>query len=168
MPKRQVFFSFHYDNDSWRAGQVRSMGKVSNESTFSDNDWEEVKNKDEKEIMKWIDDQLDKRSCLIVLIGKETATRKWVKHEIKRAYELDKGMIGIYIHKLKNSEGKQDDKGDNPFDNWELNGEKLSKYVKCYDSPYQTSTYVYNDILNNIEDLIEYGIKNKPSSWLKL
>ena len=28
MAKRQVFFSFHYDNDNWRAGQVRNMGKM--------------------------------------------------------------------------------------------------------------------------------------------
>ena len=47
MAKRQVFFSFHYDNDNWRAGQVRNMGKVDSSSTFSDNDWEEVKEKTE-------------------------------------------------------------------------------------------------------------------------
>ena len=42
---RQVFFSFEYSKDVWRAAQVRNMGKVSNSSTFSDNDWEEVKDK---------------------------------------------------------------------------------------------------------------------------
>ena len=34
MPKRQVFFSFHYTNDNWRAGQIRNMGKVDGSSTF--------------------------------------------------------------------------------------------------------------------------------------
>lgn len=43
--KRQVFFSFEYNKDVWRAGQIRNMGKVDNSSTFSDNDWEEVKEK---------------------------------------------------------------------------------------------------------------------------
>ena len=46
MAKRQVFFSFEYGKDAWRASQVRNMGKVSDSSTFSDNDWEEVKNID--------------------------------------------------------------------------------------------------------------------------
>ena len=50
MAKRQVFFSFEYGKDAWRASQVRNMGKVSDSSTFSDNDWEEVKNKSDKEI----------------------------------------------------------------------------------------------------------------------
>ena len=45
MAKRQVFFSFHYNRDSWRASQVRNMGKVDGNSTFSDNDWEEVRYK---------------------------------------------------------------------------------------------------------------------------
>ena len=45
--KGQVFFSFEYNKDAWRASQVRNMGKVDESSTFSDNDWEEVKEKSE-------------------------------------------------------------------------------------------------------------------------
>lgn len=165
MSKRQVFFSFHYDNDNWRAGQVRNMGKVDSSSTFSDNDWEEIKEKTETKIKEWIDEQLNKRSCIIVLIGKETANRKWIKYEIKRAYKLNKGIVGIYIHKLKNASGKQDSKGDNPFDNYKIDGISMSKYVKCFESNWSSSDDVYNDIKDNIEDLIEYGINNKPSTW---
>ena len=162
---RRVFFSFHYDNDNWRAGQVRNMGKVDSSSTFSDNDWEEVKEKTESKIKEWIDEQLNKRSCLVVLIGEKTANRKWINYEIKKAYELNKGIVGIYIHKLENALGEQDDKGNNPFDYLTLEGEKLSKYVKCFDSVYLSSKNVYSDIKDNIEDLIEYGIEHKPSTW---
>lgn len=165
MAKRQVFFSFHYNNDSWRAGQVRNMGKVDSSSTFSDNDWEEVKEKTESKIKEWIDEQLDKRSCLVVLIGKETSNRKWIDYEIKKAYKLNKGIVGIYIHKLKNASGEQDSKGNNPFDNYIINGVLMSEYVKCFESDYITSDNVYNDIKENIEELIEYGINHRPNSW---
>lgn len=165
MAKRQVFFSFHYDNDNWRVGQVRNMGKVDSSSTFSDNDWEEVKEKTDSKIEAWIDEQLNKRSCLVVLIGEKTANRKWINYEIKKAYELNKGIVGIYIHKLENALGEQDDKGKNPFDYLTLEGEKLSKYVKCFDSVYLSSKNVYSDIKDNIEDLIEYGIEHKPPTW---
>lgn len=165
MAKRQVFFSFHYDNDNWRAGQVRNMGKVDSSSTFSDNDWEEVKEKTESKIKEWIDEQLNKRSCLVVLIGEKTANRKWINYEIKRAYELNKGIVGIYIHKLKNVYGKQDSKGANPFDYYKINGVSMSKYVKYFESNWSSSENVYNDIKDHIEDLIEYGIKHKPSTW---
>lgn len=45
MVKHQVFFSFEYNKDNWRASQVKEMGVVSSLSTFSSNDWEEVKEK---------------------------------------------------------------------------------------------------------------------------
>ena len=103
------------------------------------------------------------RSCIVVLIGKTTSTRKWVKYEIEKAYELKKGIVGIYIHGLKNENGDQTEKGSNPFYNVFINnGERLSKYVTCYDPPYKLSKFVYDDISNNIYNLIENAIENKP------
>ena len=91
MAKRQVFFSFEYNKDAWRASQVRNMGKVDNSSTFSDNDWEEVKEKTDAKIREWIDNQMAKRSCLVVLIGATTSGRKWINYEIEK-------QIIYYIH----------------------------------------------------------------------
>lgn len=160
--KRQVFFSFEYMKDAWRASQIRNLGKVSESSTFSDNDWEEVKEKNDSAIKAWIDSQMEKRSCIVVLVGKTTSSRKWIKYEIEKAYELNKGIVGIYVHKLKDQYGYQTEKGANPFYSVYTNGgERLSKYVTCFDSDYQISTYVYGDIANNIEELIENAIRNK-------
>lgn len=163
MAKRQVFLSFEYNKDAWRASQIKEMGKLDSSSTFSGNEWEEVKEKSDAKIKEWIDSQMEKRSCLIVLIGTTTASRKWIEYEIKKAYELNKGILGIYIHKLKDSNGNQTTKGGNPFDNVFIGTkiEPLSKYVKCFDSTFSTSTYVYNDIKENIEKLIENAIINK-------
>ena len=150
MPKRQVFFSFEYDKDNWRAGQVRNMGKVSNDSTFSDNDWESVKKDSELAIKRWINAEMAKRSCIVVLIGSTTSTRKWVKYEIEKAYELGKGIVGIYVHGLKDKDGNQTTKGANPFFNILTNdGHRLSNYVTAYDTSYVTSKYVYDDIIES-------------------
>lgn len=159
--KHRVFFSFEYNKDNWRAGQVRNMGKVDGCSTFSDNDWEEVKRKTDSEIRKWIDEQLKQRSCIVVLIGSTTSTREWVKYEIEKAYELGKGIVGIYIHGLKDKYGSQSSKGSNPFYNiYTDQGHRLSNYVVDYDTPYQTSSYVYDDIKEKIEGLIQDAIDN--------
>ncbi|WP_455810070.1 TIR domain-containing protein [Clostridium butyricum] len=165
MAKRQVFFSFEYNKDCWRASEVRNMGKVDNSSTFSDNDWEEVKEKTDKKIKEWIDSQMAKRSCLVVLIGETTSGRKWINYEINKAYELNKGIVGIHIHKLKDNNGNQTNKGNNPFYNIYVgsNNERLSKFVTCFDSIYETSKYVYDDIKENIEQLIEDAINNKDN-----
>jgi len=157
-----VFFSFHFDKDSWRAGQVKNMGMVDSSSTFSDNDWEEVKEKTDTKIKEWIDSQLKMRSCLVVLIGQNTSGRKWITYEIEKAYELKKGIVGIRIHKLEDSDGEQADEGSNPFYSiLNKDGKRLSNFVDVFDSSYSTSKYVYDDIKNNIEQLIEDAISAK-------
>lgn len=162
MPKRQVFFSFHYSADNWRASQVRNMGKVDESSTFSDNDWEEVRLKTDKAIKEWINSQMEKRSCLIVLIGSNTSGRKWIKYEIEKAYDLSKGIVGIYINKLKDKDGNQSSKGANPFYNiYTSDGKRLSQFVTAYDPPSTTSQGAYADIKDNIESLIEDAIAKK-------
>ncbi|MGL5052211.1 MAG: TIR domain-containing protein [Cetobacterium sp.] len=165
MSKRQVFFSFEYLKDNWRAGQVRNMGKVNESSTFSDNDWEEVKEKTDARIEEWIDAQLAKRSCLVVLIGATTSGRKWIDYEIKKAFELKKGIVGVKIHNLKDDAGNQSSEGANPFYNIFVGKDKkrLSNYVTVFNSSYKTSTYVYSDIEGNIEKLIEDAINNTSS-----
>lgn len=162
MAKRQVFFSFHYSRDAWRASQVRNMGKVSDSSTFSDNDWEEVRYKTDAKIKEWIDNQLALRSCLVVLVGAKTSERKWVKYEIEKAMELHKGIVGIRVNRLKDSNGDTDEEGSNPFYSVFTNdGHRLSSYVTLFKSTYTTSKYVYDDIEENIDSLIEEAIENR-------
>ena len=161
---RQVFFSFHYKRDVWRASMVRNMGKVDNSSTFSDNDWEEVRFKSDARIKAWIDEQMAMRSCIVVLVGQETSERKWVKYESEQAMKLHKGIVGIRIHNLENQYGEQDNAGSNPCYNVITpSGHRLSNYVTLYDPGYVTSRYVYNDIRDNIERLIEDAISNRWS-----
>lgn len=159
---RQVFFSFHYSRDVWRASMIRNMGKVDYSSTFSDNDWEEVRYRTDSRIKAWIDEQMSMRSCIVVLVGKETSERKWVKYEIEQAMRLHKGIVGIRIHNIENQNGEQDRAGFNPFYNVITpSGHRLSNYVTLYDPGYITSRYVYKDIRDHIEDLIEDAITNR-------
>ena len=158
MVKRRTFFSFHYMPDNWRASQVRNMGVVEGNEPVSDNDWEEVTEGGDDAIKNWIDDQMKGRSCVIVLIGNKTAGRKWIKYEIEKAWNAGKGLLGIYIHGLKNQDGEQSSKGKNPFDAFTVGEEKLSNIVKAYDPPYKTSRYVYNHIAENIADWTEEAI----------
>jgi hypothetical protein len=159
MAKRQVFFSFHFDNDAWRAAQVRNMGVVEGNEPVSSNEWEEIKKKGDDNVKKWIDDHLKYRSCTVVLVGSETANRKWVKYEITRSWELGKGVVGISIHNLKDKDGNQSKKGANPFSQFRFDETTFDKIVKLYDPPFLTSTYVYDHIKENIENWVEEAIK---------
>ena len=157
--KRKVFYSFHFDQDSWRVAEVRNMGVLEGNQPATDNDWENIKRKGDAAIKGWIDDQLHGRTCTVVLIGQKTAGRKWIKYEIERSWELNKGLVGIHIHNLKDRKGNQSTKGKNPFIGIRIDQKNLSNIVKSYDPPYKTSVSVYNHIKTNIADWIEEAIK---------
>ena len=158
MPKRQVFYSFHYANDVMRTQQVRNIGVIEGNTPVSANEWESVKKKGDTAIRGWIDNAMKNRSCVIVLVGSETANRKWVKYEIKKAWTDGKGLLGIYIHNLKDPNTGTGKQGANPFDSFTVGDKKLSALVKCYNPK---PTDAYSDISNNISDWIEAAIASR-------
>ncbi len=162
MIKRQVFYSFHYGNDVRRVAQIRNIGAIEENKPVSENDWEKVKKSGDAAIKRWINDNMQNRSCVIVLIGEETYKRPWVRYEIEKAWNDGRGLVGIYIHNIKDPllvklglSGKCN-KGLNPFSQiFSEDGKRLSDYVKCYDP---NSFDAYNDIANNLEKWIEDAI----------
>lgn len=157
MAKRQIFYSFHFNNDVMRVQQVRNMGVIEGNEPTSPNNWEELKRKGDKSIEKWVDDNMKYRSCVVVLIGSDTASRKWVDYEIEKAWNDGKGVVGIHINNLKCPNNGVSSKGKNPFETFTLkNGTvKLSSVVQCYTPK---SYDAYNDIKDNIDDWIEEAI----------
>lgn len=155
---RKVFYSFHYNPDCSRVAQVRNMGVVEGNPAASDNDWESVKKGGDTAIEKWIDGQLYGKSCAIVLIGANTAGRKWINHEIIKAWNGNKGVLGVYIHGLKDLDGKQSVQGANPFASITFGNTTLATVVKAYNPPYTDSKQVYSYISQNLADWFEEAI----------
>ena len=163
--KRQVFYSFHYKQDSRRAAQIRNIGVIRGNDPVSDNDWETVKHGGDRAIRQWINSNLQYRSCLIVLIGEHTSKRKWVLYEIKQAWNKGMGVLGIFIHNIKDPllckqgySGKSH-MGKNPFDDilFEDN-QPLSTVALCYNP---NASDAYNDIATNLEYWVEKAIKQR-------
>lgn len=162
---RNVFYSFHYVPDNWRASQVRNMGVIEGNEPAKDNDWETITGGGEPAIKRWINEQMSGRTCAVVLIGTGTAGRKWINHEIIKAWDEGKGVFGVYIHNLKDREQKASVRGSNPFDKISLGntGKLLSSVVQAYDPPYILSTDVYAYIKNNMSAWVEAAIKTRNS-----
>ncbi|MGM8427525.1 TIR domain-containing protein [Enterobacter cloacae] len=160
MTKRNCFYSFHYIPDNWRVATVRSIGAIDGNTPTSDNNWETVKKGGDAAIKKWIADEMYGKSCIVVLVGSDTANRKWINHEIIEGWNNGKGVVGIYIHGLKDSGGNTSAKGDNPFDyiGYGDTGKKLSAIVKCYNPTGSTSQEKYNWIKENLANVVEDAI----------
>jgi len=158
MPRR-VFFSFHYDADNWRASQVRNIGAVDGNPAASDNDWESVTRGGDAAIKRWIAGQMYGRTCAVVLIGANTANRKWINFEISESWNQGLGVVGIHVHRLKDRNQQQSAKGLNPFDyvSFTKSGAALS-VIPTHDPPFWDSRDVYGHIGANIADWIEEAV----------
>jgi hypothetical protein len=149
MTKRRVFYSSRYENDVMRASTIGNIGAIEGNTIVSDNDWEEVKRGGNTAIQQWVDINMSGCSCLVVLIGKNTYEREWIRYEIEKAWKDGKGVVGIYIHNVKCARDVEKGgsgcccQGNNPFDYVCLNGRKLSAYIEVFNpNPYDA----YNDI----------------------
>lgn len=161
MTKRNCFYSFHYLPDNWRAATVRNIGAIEGNKPTSDNNWETVKKGGDAAIKKWISDEMSGKSCIVVLIGSDTAGRKWINYEIIKGCDDGKGVVGIHIHGLKDSDGNVSTKGYNPFDSigYGSTGKKLSSIVKCYNPAGSNSQERYDWIKTHIANAVEEAIK---------
>ena len=177
---RRFFFSFHHKADSWRTSQIRNIGAVEGNKLALDNDWEEIKKGGENSIKSWINAQMKNRSCVIILVGEDTASRPWINYEIKKAWDERKGLLGIRIHKLKDQNGKQSTKGANPFDNFIIEnriirrkrtfslidafGTTLSSKLSLYTSNFSDSKEHYKYVADNIEKWVEQAIEFRANN----
>ena len=159
--KRRVFYSFHYKPDNWRAGTVRGIGALDGNEPASDNDWEAITKGGDAAIKRWIADQMHRRSCTVVLVGANTANRKWINYEIVRSWDARMGVVGIRIHGLRNKDGYVSTSGKNPFGfiTHGASGKKLSTLVKCYDPGGSTSKDRYAWIEKHLANAIEEAIR---------
>ena len=152
---KKTFFSFRYKKDNWRAGIVRNSWVTQERIAagfFDSAEWEEVKKKTDSAIETWIDGQLKGTSVTVVLIGTDTAGKKWINYEITASHKKGNGLLGIYIHQLKDKDKKMSSKGKNPFDDWSItrDGKKI-----LLSSIYKTYDWVDDDGYNNFSNWVK-------------
>ena len=158
---RKVFYSFDYERDAIRVQQVKKMGVLAGQPILTSNKWEEVTGGRKRGIERWIDAQMADKSCAVVLIGRRTSERDWVKYEIMKAWNAGKGVLGVYIHKLADMNQRQTTKGSNPF--WSIqvgrSRVRLSSVIQAYDPPRSTSKGAYSWIEGNLPAMVEEALR---------
>lgn len=161
MAREPTFYSFHFDNDVFRVQQIRNMGVIDGNEPVSPNDWEQVKRRGEAAVERWIDDNMKYKRCVVVLIGSDTASRRWVTYEIEKAWKEKRGIFGIYIHNLKCLRNGICSKGANPLANWNVGNQSMANLVRCYDP---SSYDAYGEISRNLPTWVDtaiYEAKNR-------
>lgn len=152
---RRTFFSFHYERDIWRSSIVRNSWVTQDREAAGFWDaslWEEAKKKGSEALKKLIQQGLKNTSVTVVLIGNKTAERRWVKYEIIESHNNGKGLLGVYIHNIRDRDRYRDNKGRNPFDSIYIEEGARKTY---FSRLYPTYDYINDDGYNNLGNWIE-------------
>lgn len=155
---RTVFYSFHYKNDVHRVQLVEQMGALEGQPILNSQEWEKIEGQGPEAVQRWIDEQMKHKRTVVVLIGRQTSTRPWVKYEIEKAWAENRPLLGIKIHGLS-SMGSVDSEGANPFDVADV----PSRLIPVFDPTQKDwrgaidSKATYNHLATNIQRWTEQG-----------
>ncbi len=147
-----------------RGGRTgRNIGVIEGNRPATDNDWEVVKRRGDAAIAYWIKSQMIGRSGTIVLAGTNTADRKWINYEIIESWNRGMGVVGVYIHGLKDVFGENSIMGSNPFSYIQIPGAftRMSRVVTCYNPSGWNSTDRYSWISRNLSSMVEDAIATR-------
>jgi hypothetical protein len=150
---RYTFFSFCYnDVKNFKVNVVRNSWLINHDSdTFIDGSiWEKEKSKGAVVIKNLIDSGLNKTSVTAVLIGDETASRRWVKYEIVKSFERGNGILGIHINRIRGKDQKITARGANPLERLAFKVSEDGKKIRFYEL-LNRRWYVFPDLpeINN-------------------
>jgi len=150
---RYVFFSFAYDDvKNFKVNVVRHSWLLNHsEETFTDGSiWEKEKTKGATTIMHLIDRGMNKTSVTAVLIGEETANRRWVNYEIVKSFVKGNGILGININRIRGKHQAISARGLNPLDRLAFQVSENGKIIRFYEL-INRKWVVYSDLpkINN-------------------
>ena len=152
---RNVFYSFHYQNDISRVMTVRkrwvTYGNQIASGIIDHADFEKVQRQGDAAIKRWIDSQLLGTTATIVLIGAETLNRPYVQYEIMKSMERRNAIIGVYINNIKNLNG--------------YTSSACSRYTVIGHMQDGSSVW-FNDVASGIYDYVNDNGYSNLNSWV--
>lgn len=119
---RRTFFSFHYKPDVSRAWVVRNswVTKVAqgerDDAGFFDSSVFEAEQRESDDVLKrFLREGLKNSTVTCVLVGAETALRRWVRYEIFRSFMRGNGLLAVRIHTIAGLNSPATTAGSDPF-----------------------------------------------------
>ena len=162
---RHVFYSLHYAADRARAAGILTSKVLVPNVEAAPAEWDKLKRSGDFAVRRWIENGLKGRSCTVVLIGAETATRPWVHYEIKRSAELGLGLLGVHVHQLKDVKGQITTKGPNPFEHPAAGLAAAAARVPVFDPPETDSKLAYHYIVDNLADWADEAVAVRAHAY---
>jgi len=119
----RTFFSFHYEPDVSRAWVVRNswvpkaaQGEREDAGFFDSSVFEASQREGDDNLKRFLREGLKNTSVTCVLVGAETALRRWVRYEMLRSFIRGNGLLAVRIQTIGDFNKATTRAGSNPFD----------------------------------------------------
>jgi len=157
---RKVFFSFNYERDSFRAKQAYEswMSRLDRDASgyAEDELWEELKKQGEEAIKSWIDREMQETTVTVVLIGAETDKDPYVNFAIQKSFQKKQGLVGVYVHNMKDHQENKDSLGQNPLEHYYVKKGEEKVYLSKI---YPTYEWINDSGYTNLGEWVEEAAK---------
>ena len=127
---RRVYFAFDY-RDVFKVNQIRKAGQFIPVAVagFTDaSQWEKLRERDDAVIRKAIDDAVKGTSVTVACVGERTASRRWVRYELRASKARGNGLLGVYLPR-ESGHTKPAELGDAPMYGW--NPDRFASWVEA-------------------------------------
>ncbi|MGY3558469.1 hypothetical protein ACVWXP_001738 [Bradyrhizobium sp. USDA 4463] len=160
---RRTFFSFHYKPDVQRAQVVKNswVTREREDAGFFDSSaFEAAKRTNDDTLKSFLIKQMHGSSVVCVLVGRETALRRWVRYEIQRGLWDERGILAVRIHTINHFTSGPTTAGPNPLDLLGVYVEQNSsggKSVYLIERDTTTSGWTYSSDFTKVLPKWPYG-----------
>lgn len=132
---RHTFFSFHYKPDVSRAWVARNswvtkvaQGEREDAGFFDKSVFEATQKTSDDALKRFLKDGLRNTTVTCVLVGEETALRRWVRYELFQSFIRGNGILAVRIHSIGSIHSPATVAGANPLDYlaFTVSGDKMT------------------------------------------
>lgn len=115
-------FLFHYKPDVTRAWVVRNswvtklvQGERDDAGFFDSSVFEAAQRESDEALQRFLREGLKNTTVTCVLVGSETALRRWVRYEIFQSFMRGNGLLAVRVHSIPGFNKLTGAEGFNPF-----------------------------------------------------
>jgi len=159
---RRTFFSFHYKPDVQRAQIVKNswITREREDAGFFDSSaFEKAERTNDDTLKTFLVNAMHGSSVVCVLVGKETADRRWVRYEIQRGIWDERGVLAVRIHTISHFTTGTTTAGPNPLDLLGVFVESSGqdKFVRLIERASSTAKWSYSSDFTKVLPKWAYG-----------
>lgn len=148
-----VFFTFHYEQDLWRARVIQQAWlRQGGEALgfWDEPTWQRARSSERH--LELIDEAVTDAAVTVVLVTQGTSDQGYVQYAVRKSHQEGKGLLAVYFHNIQDPEGRKSPIGNTQFGELEVDANNTRVF---FWQRYPTYRWIIDDGPRNLKHWIE-------------